>query len=454
MCSDCGHLKRIHHHRGGGAAVCGPCYSKSGPIEPCARCGRMALPIARCDDGPRCDRCWEYERTGGRCGCAAPVLVDAACILCAAGRAGRGAIADPVRAWLVAQRGTYARQWLRATAGGRILQAMLRGDIAATHEALDASRPAPAVATLRARLVALGVLAPRDDRVVTVQLAVTRVVQQAHPEDAILLAQFGRWVVLRGMLVRIDAETARTGTERTAICKIHHAAVLLGDLRCDQVSLAAMTQPWLDAWVALHRSARSNLRAFLAWARDQHLVTVPLDVEPGHSANLRLELHEDERSGMLSRLIHDEIIDARDRVAGFLLVALGQPLTRIVALSVDDVSTDTATRLRLGTRPLRIEPPFDHLLHKLVADASARRVRWLYPGRVGHLSAGRLAERLAAHGISSRLSARNSAWAALAAETPSIVLAEKLGISVSAAEGWSDAVATARNEYVGLLGDP
>jgi hypothetical protein len=57
---------------------------------------------------------------------------------------------------------------------------------------------------------------------------------------------------------------------------------------------------------------------------------------------------------------------------------------------------------------------------------------------------------MAAVGITSRLSARNAAWAALAAAAPAVVLAEKLGISVDAAERWGRAIGGARNDYAAL----
>jgi hypothetical protein len=125
-------------------------------------------------------------------------------------------------------------------------------------------------------------------------------------------------------------------------------------------------------------------------------------------------------------------------------------MTRIVALAVDDVFTDLPPLLRLGTKPLRMEPPIDRLLHQLTVDAATRGSRWLFPSHSGHLSAGHLADRLARVGIGNRLSARNASWAALVADTPPIVLAEKLGISVSGAERWSEAAGGARSVYAGM----
>jgi hypothetical protein len=328
---------------------------------------------------------------------------------------------------------------------------MLRGEVGVDHESLTECGPARVVATVRALLVELGVLDPRDERIAEVQRAVVDAVAGAHPDDAGTLARFGRWVVLRGVAVRIDRGTVRLGTTKSAKDKIRRISVLLADLRRDNTGLADVDQPWLDDWVHDHPSARPDVRVFLDWARRQGLVSGPVEVEATSSADIRLELDEDTRAGLLVRLLHDDTIDAADRVAGFLLVGLGQPLTHIVTLTVDQVSCGEATRLTLGTRPLQMPPPLDHLLRELVRAATIRAGDWLFAGQPGHMTPERLSERLAKLGITNMLSARNAAWAALAADTPAVVLAEKLGGSVSTAEKWAQAVASGRDVYAGLL---
>lgn len=179
----------------------------------------------------------------------------------------------------------------------------------------------------------------------------------------------------------------------------------------------------------------------------------PVDLDPAISAEVRVELDEDERRALLTRFLHDETIETRDRVAGFLLAGLGQPLTRIVVLTVDHVPTDHPTRLFLGTSPLQMPPPLDALADQLVAEAVARSRPWLFPGQTTHMSADHLAARLATLGVANVVATRNAAWAALAVDTPAIVLAEKLGASVSAAERWSQAVGAGRNVYASLIVD-
>jgi hypothetical protein len=52
--------------------------------------------------------------------------------------------------------------------------------------------------------------------------------------------------------------------------------------------------------------------------------------------------------------------------------------------------------------------------------------------------------------ITNTIAARNAARVALAADTPAVILVEKLGFSASTADKWSHAVGAARNLYAAL----
>jgi hypothetical protein len=65
----------------------------------------------------------------------------------------------------------------------------------------------------------------------------------------------------------------------------------------------------------------------------------------------------------------------------------GQPLTRISRPSIDHVVIDdSGVALRLGSQPLRMEPPLDDLIVALAARSGAYRTRWLLPGTAGPVS--------------------------------------------------------------------
>jgi len=115
-----------------------------------------------------------------------------------------------------------------------------------------------------------------------------------------------------------------------------------------------------------------------------------------------------------------------------------------VALRTDHVLEDPF-RLQLGTSPLRMPRPIDDLVAALTATAVANNQPWLFIGQRGHLTPARLSGRLRSLGISNTIAARNTAWAALAADTPPAILNAKLGAAASTADRRSNAAGADRN---------
>jgi hypothetical protein len=106
--------------------------------------------------------------------------------------------------------------------------------------------------------------------------------------------------------------------------------------------------------------------------------------------------------------------------------------------------------LALGQSDLRLREPLAQLALQVADTARAAGSPWLFPGMNGPLSSDRFRERMAAVGLARVLPARNAALATLAAEVPPALLADKLGLSMSAAVMWSKAVGAARADYAGL----
>jgi hypothetical protein len=116
-------------------------------------------------------------------------------------------------------------------------------------------------------------------------------------------------------------------------------------------------------------------------------------------------------------------------------------------VSVDE---DGRVLLALGQAALRLREPLAQLALQVADTARAAGSPWLFPGMNGPLSSDRFRERLVAVGLPRVLPARNAALATLAAEVPPALLADKLGLSLSAAVMWSKAVGAARADYAGL----
>jgi hypothetical protein len=97
---------------------------------------------------------------------------------------------------------------------------------------------------------------------------------------------------------------------------------------------------------------------------------------------------QDQRLGLIRRLLTDRAMPMRERVAGLLLLLYAQPVSRIVRLTVDDIHrVDGQVLLRLGDPPVPVPAPFAALLLTLVGNrtnmvtATNRDARWLFPGR-------------------------------------------------------------------------
>ncbi len=96
---------------------------------------------------------------------------------CALGERARRLVGPPggpleaIHAAIVAAPRPYsAHNWLRSAASAKILGELGTHGVAVTHEALDASSPRAAADFLRHLLVANGVLAPRDEGLVRLEI--------------------------------------------------------------------------------------------------------------------------------------------------------------------------------------------------------------------------------------------------------------------------------------------
>ncbi|MGV9988676.1 hypothetical protein [Streptomyces olivaceus] len=149
---------------------------------------------------------------------------------------------------------------------------------------------------------------------------------------------------------------------------------------------------------------------------------------------------------MVQQLIHEPDLAVRDRTTGLLLLLFAQPPSRICALTRDDVLDDgTTLRLHLGTHPVEIPPPLDHMIRELVRHPVSKAhclepdpSRWLFPGsRAGRpMEPVSMSRRLKALGIRPRPT-RIASLMVLAAALPAIVFSRLLGFSERTAANWT-----------------
>ena len=222
-----------------------------------------------------------------------------------------------------------------------------------------------------------------------------------------LLRSYARWRVLRRARQRSEtAGAARTPTRYAKVC-LSCATAFLAFLAARQRDLDSCTQGDVDDWLAEGPPSASLARDFLEWAGDRKLTG--RFVVPGQPRRGGPAADDAERWATARRLLHDEGLELGDRVAGTLVLVYGQQLSRIVALTRDQVEVSSGgTRLHLGTTPIDVPPPLDDLLARLVRErrpysgvGSPALSTWLFPGLGPRtpLSAYQLGQRLRRLGI-------------------------------------------------------
>ena len=152
-------------------------------------------------------------------------------------------------------------------------------------------------------------------------------------------------------------------------------------------------------------------------------------------------------------MLTDEESELLTRVAAVLMLLYAQPVTRILALTIDDIACDDGeVTIRLGDPPAPVPEPFASLLLRYTGQrlnlttATNAGARWLFPGRRGGqpMTPDSIERRRHAAGIPS-LSGRTAALRHLVLQAPAPVIATMLGyghqqaarIAAEAGSPWS-----------------
>jgi hypothetical protein len=437
QCDQCGQQRRLVSPPGDGARRCADCAGIASGHR-CVECGTED----RLYSGGRCVRCALAERAARLLGGPLPEL-------------------RPVYDAIVAARQPYsAHNWLRSAAAAAILADMASGHVAVTHETLDAHPKPLAASFLRAMLVAHNVLPARDDALVDLEAWVTaRLDEIDEVARRRLLRSYATWRVLRGARTR----AARRPRTRTAVA--HAKTCLLAAIAFTAwlaergVELRECHQAHIDTWSSEGGPAAHETNDFLDWAAKRHLAT-PL-VLPGPHRQAGVAMHSEQRWAVVDRLLHDDTVVLADRVAGCLVLLYAQQLSRIVTLTVDQVTThDNEVHINLGTSQAVVPEPLGGLLVQQAAGVpvayngvgSPATTLWLFPGlhpgRPLHPST--LGQRLRRLGVPT-MAARRAALMHLASQLPAAVLAELLHLHPTTAVSWVAAAGGDWNTYAAQI---
>jgi hypothetical protein len=413
----------------------------------CDRCQRQARPSAAQPGG--CERCAgervaqvcrqcgaeEQNYAAGRCGgCSLRARVEQ--LIATADPGVAQALGSYLAALASSSKPLSTLNWMTTSRGYRILRELLTGEIPLTHQALDEVDTTDTTRHLRAELVRHGALPARSERTAELALLIDReVLRVPEGPDRVHLRTFATWKVHHDLARKERQGTARRHSDMGARVKVRVAADLLVWLVEHELTLAGLEQEHLDWWLADGAEHRKRVRAFITWTVRHH-ITAPLTVLPPATRRHADPLDPDRRRALLKRLLADEQLDLRDRVAGLLIVVLSQRISHLVLLTGDDVQErDGQVLLAVGRDPILLPEPLATLTRALKHAADSK---WLFHGGRGgnHLSEVYMRERLVKLGIKA-LPARNAATSRLARRLPAAILADLLGFADNTAERWT-----------------
>jgi hypothetical protein len=458
VCDSCGDEAVIASHKGG-KTLCHRCYHP--PPRRCGKCGRVRSIRKRAtgDDPDLCNGCgWarivlcsrcnqEELCTGFRQG---PVCfrcrLDESVTELLTGPDGKIPEAlVPFREMILAVDNPRSGQhWVSRSPAARVLNALARGTMPLTHEALDALPRGTSLTHLRDLLIACGALPERDPYIARLERYIDeQAASLDNAEDARHLKTFGTWVVLRRVRHRVDNGRPAITAINAGKTSVRVAAQFINWLHRRGVSLGECVQADVDEWLANGVKNRFRVRAFVTWAVERRVMrktSIPTLAKEASTDPVDLE----GRIALARRFLHDDALDPADRVAGALVVIYAQPVTRIVRLKASDVTqSDGSIFIRLGSEALLMPEPLGSLVRELPwrrqvgISGKARPSEWLFPGRQAgrHQHPINVQRRLNKIGIECRAN-RNAALTQLAAEVPAAVLADMLGFHVTTATKW------------------
>ena len=146
------------------------------------------------------------------------------------------------------------------------------------------------------------------------------------------------------------------------------------------------------------------------------------------------------------------------RVAGLFILLFAQPLSRISRMKPEQVTlhADGTVAVTFDTVPIEMPEALDQLVLDQLARSCHDRyanhhTRWLFPGRHAgrHLATENIRKRLVTCGIHPA-DARKAAMFQLAAEIPTPILGELLGLSPTTATRWATLAARDWSQYAAM----
>lgn len=466
--------------------------------EPCARCRCHYKPVANWPDGVICEYCYlAAKRTTGVCSCGhngvlpgrikgkpacrncSGVRMNLDCVSCGAeaelynaGRCQRcvltataeDLLADPdtgevtahlrviVNALSSMERPNSGLTWIRQPHVERVLRELPRYR-ELTHEVVDRLPPGSTSNYVRGLLVEHGVLPSRDERLAAFQAwsatAKQRITTEPHRK---ILTRFIRWH-LEKRLVSMDSVTdsAFLRAKQTVTVTIDFCNWLAAE---HGISVEQATQSHIDRWQATGPTTRGHIYRFIRWAIKVRLVASDLEVAP-HRRGTAPRMSNDQQNAVIEKVVHQQTLHPRDRLAAILVIVFAQPIEDIAALTWKQVSIRPGkVSIDLAGLPVDLPHPLDGPVRMLAASrynsqtAAHPNSPWVFRGyRPGmHINPSHLRTHL--RPILAALEARLGTLNALTQSTPIAILAETLGYNPQTLEAHARSSAATYARYI------
>jgi hypothetical protein len=404
-----------------------------------------------------CGTCGREDSQWGR-RCAPCVLAERATMLLSRPDGGIHPQLQPVYdALLAGPRPQTTLYWFDRSAGPDILRSMARGDIAISHTTFEAMPTNKTNTYLRDLLAAIGVLPTFHAELERVTPWLSDLVTSLPKDHGDIIARYARWQVLRRLRQQDQAGTLSHGAISAGRASIVATARLVAWLDQRGTDITTATQADIEEYAAEHPGRATAVVSFLTWAHHAGL-TQDLKVPAKQREQPQVTLSDRDRWAHVELLLHDDTIRLYVRVAGLFTLLFAQPLSRTCRMRADQITIneDRGVTATFDTFPIELPKPLDpllvrHLAARGQASYASRPDRWLFPGgHPGkHLATENIRSQLVQRGIQPG-TARNAAMYLLAAEIPTPILAEMLGLSPNTAVRWAALAARDWAQYTAV----
>lgn len=403
-----------------GAAICSDCAGLGKSFR-CVRCASEAA-IFRAG---LCERC--------------SLADDLDAIL---GTPAEEARLAPLQQYLLrADRPTSILTWLRSAQVQSLLKTIAVGEMPLDHEELDRLPQSGAVNHLRALLIDCGMLESRDESFERFEKWCRVKVTPFAGEHRQAIERYISWSQLRRIRDMHSAGQDTHAAAHNAKQLITAAATFLQWLEAHGTTLSLCTQGDIEVWLTTGNTSRYTVRDFVKFSGKMRLSAL-LDVPTRHVRAQTRRMTQSDRLAWLNFYLTEASLAPSTRCVAILLLAFGQPLSRIARMRVENVILDTsgAMSLRLGhEETVDVPQPFDAIMrHHLESRARTRTAPvdtnpYLFPGARagGHVTREQLKKELNDLGVNI-LAGKNTALDELVASIPGPVVADSFGFSYTA----------------------